>query len=196
MKKKMMIIVALLFVITSFFCGCNRIISKDPPQAMSVIEYVDSTDSVFMYDLCIFPPVTTEETIQDYYFMRNQSLLDDTIVLYVRCKYDSDAFETEVDRISRINYGLFDADDSFMRDDFLPAGEIRYSEAEFNYPAYITVWRAGTCCSYALIDNDNQEIVYVYLQYARASDVKFSKSFLPQKSVKAFSLGNLLGYLP
>lgn len=196
MMKRNMLVMAVLCILISFCTGCNRIISEDLSQAVNVTDYVDSLDCVVKYDLCIFPSNVDEEAIKEYYFKKESSLMDDTVVIYVKCKYGSEAYEAEVDRISRINYGIFDADDSFMRDDISYAGEIRYTESDFNYPAYVTVWLKGTCCSYALIDKDNQEVVYVYLQYATKTDAKFDKDYYPQTTIDEPSIGNLIGYLP
>lgn len=196
MKRRSLSLLALLCLTVIVCTGCNKIISREPPQTMSVIDYVDSTDTVFLYDPCIFPSDAGGDAVKDFYFMKNSSLLDDTIVLYEKCSFDSDAYEAEVDRISRIQYGWFDADDSFMRDDYTSTSEIKYNDSDFIHPAYVTVWRKGYCCSYALLDSDNQEITYVYLQYANRSDIKFDKSLLPGHFFRNISLGNLLGYLP
>lgn len=193
---KRTIIVLLLCAFLCVFVGCYKVVSKEAPQDMDLENYVESIECVVKYGLDVFPSDVDEDAIDDYYFMKNSTLMDDTIVIYAKCKYDVEELENEVERLSRIKYGVFDADERFMRKEINYSSEVRFDETNFNYPAYVTVWLKGTCCSYALVDEPNQEIIYVYLQYANRAQVEFDKNYLPKDSGEKISIGNLSGDLP
>ena len=85
--KRNVLLMAVLCILIGFCTGCNRIISEDLSQALNVTDYVNSLDCVVKYDLCIFPSNVNEEVIKEYYFMKDSGLMDDTVVIYIKCKY-------------------------------------------------------------------------------------------------------------
>ncbi|SFU69198.1 hypothetical protein [Butyrivibrio sp. M55] len=89
--------------------------------------------------------------------------------------YDEDKYLSEVNRISEISYDLKDV---WEGEEEHKVQKIRYDETMYNYPAYIACdgYRGGY--EYALIDNDNNRIIYVHFSYPNLEEMKNYSDYL------------------
>ena len=51
----------------------------------------------------------------------------------------------------------------------------------FDYPTYATIWNWNGCFEYAVIDEKNMNISYIYLQLVDKNEITINKKFIPNK---------------
>lgn len=120
-------------------------------------------------NLEIFPsnPMEMGE-VTNYYYSCTDTLMDPTCKILMECVFDSaEGFEEECSRLSQITV----QSDSEIN-------EIQYSESLFKYPAYIAMYDWSSCYEYALILEEQNKIVYVFLQ---GNSQKVDKEYMPIK---------------
>lgn len=102
------------------------------------------------------------------------TFMDPTCQIYLSCTYDTETYQKEVERLSQINYEMNGAIKS-----------IKYEEDIFAYPAYVSMYQWESCYEYALVDAEEQKIVYVFLQgipeWMLAFDEEYSPYYINQE---------------
>lgn len=126
-------------------------------------------------NLWVFPEDISETaTNVDYYYFDMNTFMDPTCQIYLSCTYDTETYQKEVERLSQINYEMNGA----MK-------PIQYEENIFAYPAYVSIYQWESCYEYALVDDEEQKIVYVFLQgipeWMLAFDEEYSPYYMNQE---------------
>ena len=80
---------------------------------------------------------------------------------------DRDVGEAEVERLQNIHCAVDVVKGSVMN-------EVAYTESLFAYPAYVAIYNCHISFEYALLDESNREIIYVYFRFFNDTD------FLPK----------------
>lgn len=167
MKKKACIICAIL-LLSIVFCACSTITDN-------LYEYTIDTDYRLVwktYDTrtalndcyetltppTLFPASTTGLDVTDFFAKFDAKFTQMQFKMSV--SYDQTAMEEELSRIEAI----------------VPIEDA----ADFALPVAITVLGWDGCSEYALIDEPNGIIHYVYLESVQPDDIKFSDEFLPK----------------
>ncbi len=159
--KKIWFLIAMLVVV---FTGCTAPsyqadgIEEYDIQAI-VEEYVGDLDS----SLAIFPDeesVTAAEA--DYSAVLRTGLFDTDGKIVLECTYDKKVFQQELKRLGGLSVTIVDREKSHTN-------TVLYDEESYDYPAYITIDGFGHTYEYALLDKENQRIVYVYLVHPGGS---------------------------
>lgn len=153
-------IYVLLVLLTVFLTGCTAPsyqangIEEYDLQAI-VDEYVEDLDS----SLAVFPDVETVTAAKaEYTAMLHTGLFDTDGEIVLECTYDKKAFEQEDQRLAGLSMTIVSGKESHMN-------AVLYDADSYNYPAYITIDGFGHTYEYALIDEENLCIIYVYLAY-------------------------------
>jgi len=85
----------------------------------------------------------------------------------------------KVEILLSVNYQQVDFDNEISRIKALGNGSINYDDANFIFPAYVSVLGYMNTNYYALIDEANTTIHYVLLQLINDEDIDINKNFLP-----------------
>ncbi len=137
-------------------------------------------------NLEIFPSSPTDMgEVTNYYYSCIDTLMDPACKIIMECVFDSsEGFEEECSRLSRI---------TVKNDENI--NEIQYSENLFQYPAFIAIYDWSSCFEYALILEEQNKIVYVFLQ---GSSQKTDAEYMPlslKNENKGFSIYSFNGVL-
>ncbi len=94
--------------------------------------------------------------------------------IYLDCQYTEELFYTELERLSSIQIDHFNySKNSVLTYDL------------FNLPAYVTCYNRTGEFEYALYDQTNFRIVYIYLMgVGEVSNIVFDNTFIPYKKLK------------
>lgn len=116
-------------------------------------------------ELAIFPKDVETENIQSYFYLNRDMPLDPMCEIYLKCTYNLEEYEKEVERLSKIP-------------------NIKFDEENFNYDAYVTMYNFSSCYEYALILEEEKSIVYINTQGIYGHyllGLRFDKVHLPKK---------------
>ena len=160
---------------------------KDDYDKSAVIENIGGDlDS----DLSIFPDeLLTEEA--EYKASFRSNLFDTDGRMILECSYDDEQFDGEISRMQQLSKTIRFGDEEYTN-------EVLYDEESYPYPAYITIDGFGNTYEYALIDEAENRIVYIYLAYpgvytlTRYSDYvkKDLSAYEEENTLDAFSMYN------
>ncbi len=137
----------------------------------------DMTSNFFL-----FPDDTDKAEEAEFYYEYKTGLLDTDGSFFLTCVYSDEDFEAEVDRISAVTCTI-DAQDIHS------TKAVEYDEDMYNYPAYIAIDGYTHNYEYALIDDDNNRIIYVLLGYPDPNELKEYSDYL-KSDLSEYDLGN------
>ena len=144
----MVALCGVIFFLYKFFIGSAviRTSSKD---------YCNFEGFVGHSNLEVFPQNVTEVSkVLDYQYICLDTLMDPTCKIVMECQFeDEERFEAECVRLSQIAAEMDGEKNA-----------IEYSEALFDYPAYVAIYDWHSCYEYALILEEEKKIVYVFLE--------------------------------
>ena len=118
--------------------------------------------------LAIFPKDVPSENIESYYYLNRDMPLDPMCEIYVKCTYNEEEYEKEVERLKKIP-------------------NIRFDEERFNYDAYVSMYNYSSCYEYALLLEDEKSIAYINTQGIYGNPLlglRFDKEYLPEDFMK------------
>ena len=162
-KQNRIIAIAALLIFNLLLCSCG----SDPGSGGSyhvegaenynkdaIIEkYSGDLDS----DLSIFPDEIFTDKIE-YTADFNSNLFDTDGMMILVCAYADEQFTDEISRLKALSKTIEYDEQQYTND-------VLYDEDSYSYPAYITIDGFGNTYEYALIDEFNNRIIYVYLAY-------------------------------
>lgn len=108
--------------------------------------------------LYVFPDSTDNMTDAEYDSYFFYGLLDTDCYIVLKATYSDEDFEAETERLSSINHTVEYNGESYYQ-------EIRYDVNSYNYPAYVAVDGYASEYEYALINEAENEIIYIYFSY-------------------------------
>lgn len=162
-----------------FLAGCihesKQLLSEDAFWWMDR-EQTNKRCSV-LFDMGMFPNPEIGPAITDYYFKVEHGIHNDSIQLYMQCKYTEEHYFIEKERLLSSEFSCSyrtkqgESDYSFEC--------AKYYASGYKYPAVIVAMVDGRGCEYALLDENEQRIIYILLQFIELSDVQFDYSHLP-----------------
>lgn len=134
-------------------CACHNSTTYD-----SLDDYLKTEVSLTYPELSIFPEKEklNKNAVEFYRSETVRTPLSDDVYFLLRCNYDRQEYEQEIQRIYRLG--------------------AKYYEKMFRYPAFVMLF-SGLHYEYMLVDSQNLSIIYVY---AMAS------GFHPDASVMMF----------
>lgn len=125
----------------------------------------------------IFPeeiPAEAEEV--EYYYQYESGWDRPMSQIYLSYRLNENAYATEQERLSSLNY----------TDRIGETRSVEYDTASFGYPAYVTIAGYDFCYEYALLNEKEHTIVYIYAMNTVSDDLQFNDEFLPNYYMENF----------
>lgn len=165
MKKIILAVIAILLVIFMV----SRCYANKPVVITDVNKYGEFYGFKGQSNLNVFPENTNSEIYEsEYYFEYIDRMFDPCYQIYLKCKYDKEKYLKEIGRLLQVN----EQHQGKIQ-------EIKYDADNFKYPAYVSIFADSHCYEYALLDEEEYTIIYVYTQFAEEQSIRFDKSYLP-----------------
>ena len=143
-------------------------------KAVIMEKYGPDMDS----DLSIFPDEITAEDAK-YRVHLNPNVFDTDGTIFLECTYSDDAYAAEIDRLKGLSKTIEFEGEQYVN-------QVRYDEKTYSYPAYITIDGFGDTYEYALVDQEENKIVYLYLAYPKVDSLVQYKAYL-KKDLKTYT---------
>lgn len=118
--------------------------------------------------LVIFPEEKISAIDSEYYFELRDELFESKCQIYLKNVYSGEMFEKEVNRIEQLRYVYMEQENRVYLDN------INYANK-----AYVALANWDDRYEYAIIFENVNTIVYVYIQNIDETDIKMNKLFLP-----------------
>ena len=141
---------------------------------------LDSNLSVFPYDI--------QSISASYEATVTTGGLDIEATIILDCRYEEYMYDAEVRRLKGLSMTLKSGGHKTIN-------YVKLDEKSYHYPAYVTIDGFGNNYEYALLDEENLRIIYVYLAYPnvkKMTQTEFLKKDLSlydkQDGLKGFSL--------
>lgn len=158
--------IMILFPILVLLTGCNDVYksisftnTEDYEQIWYLSERRDDNS------LAIFPSSLNNFNVTSFICnWKSYKWTGSGFEICLTVKYDKQSMNDEINRISSI---------SSVR-------KTKYDTSNFLYPAYVATLGYLDSNEYALIDEDNQTVYYIYLQLMDKEDITINKSLLPK----------------
>lgn len=171
------IIFSFLMVILSLFLF--RMLRGDVVEtSKSIDEYGTWSLGKEYTQLLIFPEeVPGSATNVEYYYKYESGFNRPMCQIYLYCQLDKQDYNNEMERLSNLSYAS-------------QTGEtktVHFDETSFAFPAYVTIEGYDFCYEYALVDEENSAIIYIYSMNTIKDDVYFNKHYLPSYFMEDFT---------
>lgn len=125
----------------------------------------------------IFPeeiPAEAEEV--EYYYQYESGWDRPMSQIYLSYRLNENAYATEQESLSSLNY----------TDRTGETRSVEYDTTSFGYPAYVTIAGYDFCYEYALLNEKEHTIVYIYAMNTVSDDLQFNDEFLPNYYMENF----------
>ncbi len=125
----------------------------------------------------IFPkeiPAEAEEV--EYYYQYESGWDRPMSQIYLSYRLNENAYATEQERLSSLTY----------TDRTGETRSVEYDTTSFGYPAYVTIAGYDFCYEYALLNEKEHTIVYIYAMNTVSDDLQFNDEFLPNYYMEKF----------
>jgi hypothetical protein len=120
--------------------------------------------------LFVFPKsLDKAKEVVNYYYSCEGSKSNPTCQIYLECKYSKEEYEKEVARLAAVHEEYAGMKNT-----------IRYDKEKFYYPAYYAQYFSDSCFEYALLIEEENKIVYLYLQALDIDSMVFNQNYLPK----------------
>lgn len=125
----------------------------------------------------IFPEEIPAEAEEVEYYYRYESGWDRPMSqIYLSYRLNENAYATEQERLSSLTY----------TDRTGEPRSVEYDTTSFGYPAYVTIAGYDFCYEYALLNEKEHTIVYIYAMNTVSDDLQFNDEFLPNYYMENF----------
>ena len=125
----------------------------------------------------IFPeeiPAEAEEV--EYYYQYESGWDRPMSQIYLSYRLNENAYATEQERLSSLTYTERTGEPR----------SVEYDTTSFGYPAYVTIDGYDFCYEYALLNEKEHTIVYIYAMNTVSDDLQFNDEFLPNYYMENF----------
>ena len=125
----------------------------------------------------IFPeeiPAEAEEV--EYYYQYESGWDRPMSQIYLSYRLNENAYATEQERLSSLTY----------TDRTGETRSVECDRASVGYPAYVTIAGYDFCYEYALLNEKEHTIVYIYAMNTVSDDLQFNDEFLPNYYMENF----------
>ncbi|MBQ8165227.1 MAG: hypothetical protein IJZ94_05380 [Clostridia bacterium] len=159
--RRIYIVFVMVIVFTTSGCTMNTY------RTSEISEY-GSYKSTIIYDyLESFPDkeVVNKSINCNYEYRYRGTLFYDDQCIYIWCEYSEEDYISEIERLN-ISHGEYDT-------------------VLFDLPAYVFIYD-DICYEYAIIDDENRTIHYIYIQYLTDLCEDAGIPYLPQKSADIY----------
>lgn len=163
MKKIISAILFILVILTVSGCGNYNKDIKVYNKEMILKEYGSDIDSA----LFVFPDDTKMFMESTFVSSLQSGLFDTDGYIIMNVKYDKEDYKREVERLSNVKCMVQNTE-----------MKVLYDVKSYALPAYVAVDGFDYVYEYALVDDDNCEIIYVLLSYPEDIDLSKYQEYL------------------
>ncbi|MBU3136381.1 zf-HC2 domain-containing protein [Clostridium gasigenes] len=167
-------VVAYIMIIVALIAGPFFFYDKNETTNISdyrEFDTIHNEEQCMWSNLYVFPEkINNPDKVKSYYYYcDNKGLFDNSYQMYLESEFSEDEFKEEVKRLSEIKV-KYEGDEN----------SIVYNNNDFKYPAYVAIKDNDCTYEYALVDDENNRVMYVYTRFMYESDIKFDKEYLPK----------------
>ena len=121
-------------------------------------------------NLDVFPSKIPDsaKNVDFYYHDDSTPLFTDSCQVYLKCTYNEMDYQNEVQRLKVVTEQYKEEIHTAWADN-----------ENFKLPSIVAVYAYNHCYEYALLNEAEDSIIYVFLQFIYERDVVFDKDFLP-----------------
>ena len=177
MRKSKFILGGIIFIVLLLGCIMWLTFNKNQNYETSDIsqygEMKNKLKGKVFSGLDIFPKeIENIETKKNYYMQYGRKNLDYSVQVYLECEYGEEQFQQELERLSKMKetYEKYQLHHFIVKD-----------VENFDYPAYVMIFQNNYTYEYALIDEENKKIIYIYLQHTNYEDLMVDGVYLDKK---------------
>lgn len=160
-----------LGVCLALVCSMTILYSCDKSNDDNVITNIENYGMIWQLPeyRIVGPSVLFPKTIEDKKVLNFQcihttySLVGTGWQIELNIKYSNDEMILELDRLENITKNLSNLQEPDL----------------FRLPVYVTVWNWNGCFEYAVVNESEQSIRYIYLQLIDKNDLKIDESCIP-----------------
>lgn len=182
-----LIILFILFVVRILFVvGIVYLSTFIPAKTITGVENYDKTYYLEEYggdldsNLSIFPDDILNLKDSEFSSSFQTNFFDSDGYILLITKYDKNDFDNEINRIKKLNETIYE---NCKGDSKTFTNYVKYDDKMYKYPAYITIDGYGHTYEYALINENDLEIIYVYLSYPKTYNSKYKNYLKLDKSI-------------
>ena len=189
------VLVAVLFlIVVRYIVGMMMVIAViylDYLKPASRIEGIENYDKTYLEEefsgdmtshFFLFPDDVGAAEKADFWYEYKTDLLDTEGSFFLEAVYSDEDFENETERISEITCTVNNGEEDITQ-------SVIYDEDMYNYPAYIAIDGYTHNYEYALMDYDNNRIIYVMLGYPDYEELSEYSDYL-KSDQDAYDLEN------
>lgn len=127
--------------------------------------------------LLLFPKsIPKDASVNGYYYSQIiPQFIGTYYQIYLNITLPEDEYKAEVERLSKIKKGTKNELDGNKT-----SCDIKYDKSNFIYPAYVAMLGYNGTSEYALLDEKEHKIIYIFIQIREKNDIKFDKKYLPK----------------
>ncbi len=167
-KKAFAALLVVLFCVQLAACAAPKSYqTEDPDLYLQTQGHIANEGTDIRSGLFVFPDSLEGLENVEYRYLCKEGLLDNAYGIYLKASYSEDAYQAETERLANIRCEVQLSTKSVEN-------AITHTELLFHYPAYIAVYNTNMSFEYALADEENRCIIYVYLKLLEGGD------FLPE----------------
>ena len=156
------IIKSLSIVLTSCIlsgCGSTHPFIADGVQNYNKTPIIEKYSHSLDSNLSIFPDeIKAIDGEATYHAYISDEFFNDNPEVFLQCKYSKENYDKEVDRIKSIEMTITFRDQSHTN-------YVKYDEEMYAFPAYIAIDGFSSKYEYALLNEEENMITYMYLSY-------------------------------
>ena len=139
--------------------------------------YLETYNSDLDSNLSIFPEkITDEMTVKSFVSSLATGLFDTDGYIFLEYTLDKADFDKEVARLQALQVKIENYDGE------VHTNKVMYSEDDYAYPAYITIDGYADTYEYALIDEESNRIICIYIAYYNDGDFAYKEYLKLDKS--------------
>lgn len=156
------------------------VLALDYVKPLKHIEGIQNYDKAYLEEqfsgdmtshFFLFPDDLDKTEDANFWYEYKTGLLDTDGSFFLTADYSDEEFANEIKRISEVTCTVNDDVEDHTQ-------AVRYDEQMYNYPAYIAIDGYTHNYEYALIDEDNDRIIYVLLGYPDYKELSEYKEYL------------------
>ncbi|MBQ9863524.1 MAG: helix-turn-helix domain-containing protein [Lachnospiraceae bacterium] len=189
-----LIVISLKFIIVALaVIGLGTLEEKQPYDKKTGIESYDKISIIKEYGsdldsgLFLFPDDTKNAIKVDFESSLKTGLFDTEGSIFLSADYTDEDFNKERNRLSQVTCTVYKTN---YEDSDYHVGKVEYDTDSYNYPAYVACDGYDNVYEYALLDEENNRIVYVLLSnpfITESAEMAVDTDYL-KKDIKAYDL--------
>lgn len=132
--------------------------------------YIETYGGDLNSNLAVFPDeILSDMEVLEFSSSFELGMLDSYGYILLDVKLDEELFADEVDRLGAIEQKIINHDGEYF------VNTSKYLEDDYAFPAYTTIDGYRCTYEYALIDEENWRIIYIYITYLESSGFDYDE---------------------